>query len=382
MKRKQTAAAEPVTEQRRPAATNTASSSSRTETEGTRLTGGPASLADSLNNSPRMLTQRAQHDVVQRVVRFKGVDYHNAKDLWGGEAYAYAKLKGISMADVNPLVRETDKIYDLENGLALVDEALDASPEQLEIAEGRAATTEGELEKNTEPYENTKTYDVAIDEGAAFLKGGPIELLGTSGLNGCVAVMIECVNKGTTAYFLAHVSSHLAGQQDLVQAEVNKILYTLKEAVGEELEWSDFDGGADTQSKIMLARSPSESQELFINLQSVLAKSGAKMLAALHTNVTLDFSGDEARFIGNDAPRWGVKAPTLSRDNAAIKEHGYGKSHDDSEYIESLNRSGKEDAAEAEILRIEAAAELMGLSPEERAHEERYQQYAREVGDV
>ncbi|SHO56646.1 hypothetical protein [Vibrio quintilis] len=325
--------------------------------------------------------QRDKGEIVQRVVRFEGVDYHTPKELWGSNAFSFCIGKKISMGDVNACVKDTDKIYDLENNLAAIDEKIEKTQEQLEIDAGKAATKETNLIVNTKPYENKKTYDVAIDEGAAFLKGGPIELIGTHGLNGCVAVMIECENKGNVAYFLAHVSSHLAGDIELVQAEVNKILYTLKEAVGEEIDWTAFDGGSETKNKILLARSPSESEELFVNIRTVLAKSGATMFATYHTNVTIDFSGEEAKFFGNEA-KFDERAPRLSSENAAIKEYGYGKSHGDSEYIESLIESDNEEEAMSEIECIAKADDLKGLTPEEREKELIYQQYAQELGDI
>ena len=106
------------------------------------------------------------------------------------------------------------------------------------------------------------------------------------------------------------------------------------------------------------------------------------MLAATHTNVTIDFSGDVARFLGNEEPATEVPEPSLNLENAWEKEYGYGQSRGDSANIDLLIKEGREAEAEAEIDRIAKAAEIMGLSPEDRAHELRYQQYARYVGDI
>jgi len=62
----------------------------------------------------------------------------------------------------------------------------------------------------------------------------------------------------------------------------------------------------------------------------------------------------------------------LSRDNASIKEYGYGRSHADTEYMshELLNESGREEEANAEIDRT-------AMADEERAQEKLLPDFSR-----
>lgn len=98
-----------------------------------------------------------------------------------------------------------------------------------------------------EPTQGTSGYEVTIDEGAGFHRDGQHQIVGTSGLNGCVAIMIDYhLNQGS-GYFVTHVFSAHIGRQELIQ-EMEKVRKALSKGAKQEMTWRDIAIATSPQS--------------------------------------------------------------------------------------------------------------------------------------
>jgi hypothetical protein len=254
-------------------------------------------------------------EVIQNVLIYKGERFESMQALAKSKNGAYEEYERLRREkDPERTMAASPRIYDLERGLEDVTDQVGAGAQEQGYQPAHR-----ELARRDEPFTGQSVYNVTVDEGAGFLDTDQIQILGTEGLNGCVAVMVQSQHQQSKGYLLAHVSSEHAGNEEKIKEQLSKILNAVSKLVQRELSWKDFDVKEDSPHQITLVRSdPGRQENLYFDMVKILASTGATFFEAVSPKVFID--------IGSPGNKYGAQTEALLNTGNLAEDRtaGYG----------------------------------------------------------
>jgi hypothetical protein len=212
--------------------------------------------------------------------------------------------KSLGAKVVTDLLEDKVKVYDLEDGLKEVsgkDVPVEVdSKQKSRDKEGARKTTDIQLPFKKGDYPKGSTLYAPIDHAIIVINnGGGYQFVGTSGLLGCVEVMIEYHTGTDSGYLVAHVNSHIGEDEAEIRSQLTIMLDALGRHLNKEIKWSDFGEGSKT-TKLTLVRDHSDvEQTLLVNMRNILAESGAHMHLVNSTSASMEITVQGAKYYDN-----------------------------------------------------------------------------------
>jgi hypothetical protein len=273
--------------------------------------GSPLQPDSAMNNpevkrssAPAIPVNGKTGEVAQRVLFYKGATYKNKQELAkNGEAFS-AFLKA-PVGEKEKYLSDPVKVYDLGDNFKLVDAPVEKSAAEKRNEAGAKKTTEVHLKVNTEDYPEDATLYAPINKAILVINDGPIRFVGTSGLLGCVEVIIEYHAERESGYVVAHVSSDVEDDEAEIRRQLNLMLGALSEELQTEISWAEFND-KNGKARLTLVRNNPHNNEprLFVNMRNILAESGASMAIVNSPSVTLEITpGGGLYYINQGNPK-------------------------------------------------------------------------------
>ena len=250
--------------------------------------------------------------IVQRILVYNAVQYKSMKDLAGAADKSVFKLY---MSCKDPKKKEKlddkEKIYDLSNLHADIIQEVSGTIEKTDREKldefGASKIREITLEKRIEDYPEGATLYAPINKAIIVINDGQYQFVGTSGLIGCVEVMIECHTETDKGYLVAHVSSEFEDDVDEIERQLGVMLAALSDHLGTAIDWSAFKLNSKTHKLTLVRNAKLGEQRLLINMRNILASSGAEMNLVNSNSASMEVTVRGAMYYDN--MREGLSSP-------------------------------------------------------------------------
>ncbi len=194
-----------------------------------------------------------QTEVIQRILIYKKDQYKNMQDLAKSNNGAYEAYMASKAVDKKTKLTDSKNAYNLEDeDLKKVEGSVKKTESELRNEIGASKSKEIELEKRIEDYPKGATLYAPINKAIIVINNGQYQFVGTSGLIGCVEVMIECQTDTDKGYLVAHVSSAI--DENEIKRQLSVMLTALSQQLDKKIDWSDFPKNSETH-KLTLGRS-------------------------------------------------------------------------------------------------------------------------------
>ncbi|MGC2237442.1 MAG: DUF4157 domain-containing protein [Pyrinomonadaceae bacterium] len=260
--------------------------------------------------------------IIQRVITYKGKQYKSLKDVGSEKGNdVFTQYQASKDADKAKKLNDPKNVYDLENGLKLVELQIVKSKQELRNELGASRTTDVAFEtrESDDHYPRDATLYAPINHAIIVINDGPYEYVGTGGLIGCVEVMIECHTETDKGYLVAHVSSDIDDNEPEIKRQLNVMLQALGEELNAPLRWRDFRKGSKTH-KLTLVRSARLGEQILLtNMRNILAENGAYMNLLNSNSASMRITAEGAEYLDNQQRQDDTTPPNMDY----RKEAGY-----------------------------------------------------------
>lgn len=276
------------------------------------------------NNQPlnTKINQIQNSPITQRVIKYKGVIYdnknHNIFKLGKSEFDEVIKILGIGMSKLMGYQTDGSNIYTIDHdNKTFTKEAYNQSDriltsEELRNIQAEKNTTEIRPRIREEHYPEKSTLYAPLDKAIIAINHDSSEsdlnYIGTSGLSGCVEVIMECHTETDDGYLVSHVFSDHAGKISLLRNMLNLMLSELNHDLSSHIIWEDFSKINSSACKITLVRnkyiglSNREEDQLFIDMRNILTDFGAHIHAIASSSVSIQITPEGAIYFNNNNP--------------------------------------------------------------------------------
>ena len=276
-------------------------------------------LQEMVNNSPRVkqlmafqnvTVRRNYSGVVQRVLTYKGNQYKSMQDLAKSTDGAYDVYMKSEAVGKKQKLTDKKNIYNLEDDrLGKVEGSVEKTEKELRNEFGVSKSKEIKLEKRIDNYPKGATLYAPINKAILVINEGKYKFVGTSGLIGCVEVMIECHTDTDKGYLVAHVSSEIDDNENEIRRQLGVMLGALSDHMNQKIDWSDFKSGSTTHKLTLVRSAKLGEQKLLINISNILAESGAEMKLVNSNSASMEITVLGAKYYDNQ-PEGLQKPPT------------------------------------------------------------------------
>lgn len=239
--------------------------------------------------------------VAQRVLKYGEKQFKSMKEL-AQDSEAFEAFQGSGVSDKRQKLNDSTRVYDLKDPdlKEVVDEQVEGPSEQeLRNANGASKGRETVLEKRIIDYPKDHTLYAPIDKAIVVVNPEIYRFIGTSGLIGCVEVMIECHASGNSGYLVAHVSSDIEDNEEEIRRQLGVMLNGLGREMHEEINWDAFKHDSPTHKLTLVRSAQLGEQRLLINMRNILAESGAEMVLVNSNSASMEVSVHGTRYYDN-----------------------------------------------------------------------------------
>jgi hypothetical protein len=234
-----------------------------------------------------------RENVVQPLLEYEGKTYKSFISLPSAAKELFNKSDDSKKREKLQHPTEVYKLVELSQGAPKP--AVDFSNKEEDKEVGPLSQLLSEQRRMFQPDE---AYFVTVDEGAGFRTGTSEALpkaLGTSGLSGCVAVLIKATNGTNQGYFASHIfSEHYT--REAIEREAGKILEAMNDLFDLEgtdrLTWADFAPKKTKPYEVTLVRNGAGSagQRTYGQLAAFLQEKGVEFKQSVSSSALMDLT--------------------------------------------------------------------------------------------